>query len=39
MIGFILGVVVGLVVGWNFLPQPAWAKRSVDSVRNKVDGK
>jgi hypothetical protein len=39
MIGFILGAAVGLVVGWNFLPQPSWVKRSVDSVRTKVDGK
>jgi len=21
---FIAGVIVGLVVGWNLLPQPAW---------------
>ena len=21
---FIIGGVVGLIIGWNFLPQPAW---------------
>ncbi len=24
MIYFIAGVIVGLVIGWNLLPQPAW---------------
>ena len=24
MIGFFLGVVVGLVIGWQFLPRPKW---------------
>jgi hypothetical protein len=24
MFEFLLGAVVGLVVGWNVLPQPAW---------------
>jgi hypothetical protein len=23
MLGFLLGLAVGLVVGWNFFPQPA----------------
>lgn len=23
---FILGIVVGAVIGWNFLPQPKWVK-------------
>ena len=26
MLGFLLGIVVGLIVGWNFLPQPVWVK-------------
>ncbi len=35
---FIVGVIVGLVVGWNFLPQPEWAKNAVDKVWTKVKG-
>jgi hypothetical protein len=27
MIEFILGFVVGAVVGWNFLPQPEWVAK------------
>jgi len=26
MFEFVLGVVVGMAVGWNFLSQPEWAK-------------
>jgi hypothetical protein len=26
MFEFILGSIVGLVVGWNVLPQPEWVK-------------
>lgn len=26
MFEFLLGAVIGLVVGWNFLPQPQWVK-------------
>lgn len=26
MIAFILGALIGLVVGWNFLPQPEFVK-------------
>ncbi len=26
MFEFVLGAVIGLVVGWNFLPQPQWVK-------------
>jgi hypothetical protein len=43
MIGFILsllfdprvwiGVAIGLIVGWNLLPQPAAVKRAYDRVR------
>ncbi len=25
--GFLVGAVVGLIVGWNFLPQPQWVLR------------
>lgn len=34
MIEFLIGLVVGLVVGWNLLPQPAWAK----NIWNKITG-
>lgn len=30
MFEFILGAIFGLVVGWNLLPQPAWAKAIYD---------
>ena len=26
MITFIIGLIVGLIVGWNFLPQPEFIK-------------
>ncbi len=26
----------GLVVGWNFLAQPAWVKAQVDKLKAKV---
>jgi hypothetical protein len=32
MVMFALGVVVGLVVGWNFLPQPVWLKDMVTKL-------
>lgn len=38
MITFALGAVVGLVVGWNFLPQPEWVKNAVDAVKSKFGG-
>jgi hypothetical protein len=28
MSDFLLGIAIGLVVGWNLLPQPAWVKNS-----------
>lgn len=33
---FILGVAVGLVVGWNFLPQPAFVADKVAQIREKL---
>ena len=27
MIEVLIGFVVGLVVGWNFLPQPTWISK------------
>jgi len=32
MFELIIGAVVGLVVGWNFLPQPQWAQDLVKKV-------
>ena len=36
---FLFGLVVGLIVGWNFLPQPQWVKTLVDKVVAKVKEK
>lgn len=32
----IIGFIAGLIVGWNFLPQPAFVKNAVDKVRAKI---
>ena len=39
MTSFVLGLVVGLIVGWNFLPQPQWVKTLVDKVVAKISDK
>ena len=31
----IIGFVLGLIVGWNFLPQPTNVKGWIDKLRNK----
>lgn len=36
--GFVLGLVVGVVVGW-LVPQPQWAKNLFDSVKAMVTKK
>ena len=36
---FITGILIGLVVGWNFLPQPIWVKNLVTLAYNKIVGK
>ena len=36
---FIIGVAVGLVVGWNFFPQPAFVAEKVASIRARLTGK
>ena len=28
----VLGFAVGLIVGWNFLPQPVWAKNLMSKI-------
>lgn len=33
---FVLGTVVGLLVGWNFLQQPVVVKKVVDKVLVKL---
>jgi hypothetical protein len=37
MFVFVLGVAIGLVVGWNFLPQPEWVKEKIDELRSKLN--
>ncbi len=40
MIGYMLEgalfFAVGLIVGWNLLPQPEWVKNLYDKVRAKI---
>ena len=36
---FLSGLVVGLIVGWNFLPQPQWVKSLVEKVVAKISDK
>ena len=36
---FFVGVFIGLVVGWNFFPQPSWAKSLVDKAVDFVKSK
>lgn len=31
MFELIVGFAAGLIVGWNFLAQPAWVKSKIDS--------
>lgn len=33
---FLIGVAVGLVIGWNFLAQPASVKGWVESIKTKL---
>jgi hypothetical protein len=35
MFEFLLGAVVGVVVGWQ-VPQPAWAKKLMDDAKAKL---
>jgi hypothetical protein len=36
MLVFILGIIIGLIVGWNLLPQPAWVLRLYDKIVDKI---
>lgn len=38
MFTLIIGFAAGLVVGWNFLPQPAAIKAAVDKLVAKLKG-
>lgn len=38
MLDTLLIFAVGLVVGWNFLPQPTWVKSLVTYAVDKVKG-
>ena len=38
MITLGIGFVIGLLVGWNFLSQPAFVRRFVDRMKEKVFG-
>jgi len=33
---FLLGLVIGLIVGWNFMEQPTWVKNLVNNIYNKI---
>jgi hypothetical protein len=30
-----LGLAIGLVIGWNFLPQPVWIKNKINNLLGK----
>lgn len=36
MFEFIIGVAIGLVVGWWFLPQPEWLKKMYAKMRGET---
>lgn len=36
MLDYVLAFVVGLIVGWNVLPQPAWVKALYQLAIDKV---
>jgi len=39
MVRLIIGFVVGLIIGWNILPQPAWAKNLWNKLMAKFHKK
>jgi hypothetical protein len=38
MVEFVVGLAVGLVVGWNLLPQPKWVSDLYVKVKNWIVG-
>jgi hypothetical protein len=38
MTAFLVGLAVGLVVGWNLLPQPKWVSDLYVKVKSKITG-
>ena len=34
----LISFVIGLIVGWNFLPQPQFVKDAVEKVMAKIKG-
>ena len=36
MTSFLVGVAVGLVVGWNLLPQPLWVEKLYNKGKERV---
>lgn len=36
MFGTLFGIIVGLVIGWNLIPQPVWVKNLIDRAIEKI---
>ena len=39
LMGFLLGVMVGLVIGWNVLPQPTFVKNGIEQLVSYIRSK
>ncbi len=35
MLEALIGFAAGLIVGWNFLPQPEWIKKKIEIILKK----
>jgi len=38
MLQFIIGIVVGLLIGWNLFKQPNWVKNIIEKIKIKISG-
>lgn len=38
MLDTIIGIVIGLLIGWNLLPQPVWVRSLIDAAKKKISG-